>query len=509
MAATATAQVDYQTVSGLLTFNSGETLQTISVASLQDDVLEDSETFLVVLSNATAIGISQSSATITIDDDEVPPPSISINSTSVSEGDAATLTVSLSAASAQDINVDYASSDGSATANSDYTPSSGTLTFSAGETSQSITITGLQDSDGEGDETYRVTLSNPVNATLNQSVGTVSIEDDDVTGPRLTVSDVQASEDDQFARVTISLSEPLNSVVRVDFQTVDGTATAGADYTARALGTMTFQAGQTDKIRDIQLRQDNLLEGNETLSLQISNAVGNATITKAVGTITIIDDDVPSLSILDPNPINEGQSTQVQVQLSGAVSNVVTVDYFSQSNSAIADVDFTSVAGSLTFSPGDTSRTITVNSLQDDLTESTEDFDIVLSNATNVSIARSTASVVIQDDDAAGPTISVSDEVVTEGRGVAVVEISLSEPQTSAVTLNYTTVDGSASAPSDYTARSGSLVFSPGQTVKLRNITIRNDSNNESNETFQLVVSNVQGASIQKGSGTIRINDND
>ena len=98
---------------------------------------------------------------------------------------------------------------------------------------------------------------------------------------------------------------------------------------------------------------------------------------------------------------------------------------------------------------------------------------------------------------------------MTEGRGVAVVEISLSEPQTSAVTLNYTTVDGSASAPSDYTARSGSLVFSPGQTVKLRNITIRNDSNNESNETFQLVVSNVQGASIQKGSGTIRINDND
>ena len=133
----------------------------------------------------------------------------------------------------------------------------------------------------------------------------------------------------------------------------------------------------------------------------------------------------------------------------------------------------------------------------------------MLSNATNVSIARSTASVVIQDDDAAGPTISVSDEVVTEGRGVAVVEISLSEPQTSAVTLNYTTVDGSASAPSDYTARSGSLVFSPGQTVTLRNITIRNDSNNESNESFQLVVSNVQGASIQKGSGTIRINDND
>ena len=113
-----------------------------------------------------------------------PPPTLSINDVSVTEGNAGTVnavfTVTLSAASTQTVTVTYATANGTATAGSDYTAiAPTTLTFTPGQTSRTVTVTVLGDTVFEGNETFFVNLSNPVNATLADSQGQGTIVDDD------------------------------------------------------------------------------------------------------------------------------------------------------------------------------------------------------------------------------------------------------------------------------------------------------------------------------------------
>ena len=104
----------------------------------------------------------------------------------MSEGNAAhaaTFTVTLSAAAASAVAVSYSSADGTATAGSDYTAVSGTLNFAAGETSKTIDVSIAGDTAVEADETFTVSLSGPVGATLADSSAQGTIVNDDVAAP--------------------------------------------------------------------------------------------------------------------------------------------------------------------------------------------------------------------------------------------------------------------------------------------------------------------------------------
>ena len=96
------------------------------------------------------------------------------------------MTVTLSAAAGRDVTVDYATSNGTATAGSDYTETSGTLTISAGATTGTIPITVLQDSVYERDETVTMTLSSASNATISDATGTFTVTDDE-NAPTVTL----------------------------------------------------------------------------------------------------------------------------------------------------------------------------------------------------------------------------------------------------------------------------------------------------------------------------------
>ena len=128
-------------------------------------------------SNAT---LGTAVGTMLINDDDALP-SVSIaDASSTNEAAASTnLVASLSAASGKPITVDYATSNGTATAGSDYTASSGTITFAPGVTSQNIPVGVLADTTDEVNETVTVTLSNPSEVTLNDATGVLTITDDD------------------------------------------------------------------------------------------------------------------------------------------------------------------------------------------------------------------------------------------------------------------------------------------------------------------------------------------
>ena len=208
---------------------------------------------------------------------------------------------------------------------------------------------------------------------------------------------------------------------------------------------------------------DTLDEANETFTLNLSNAV-NATIVDGTGTGTITDDDpLPALTINDVS-VAEGDTGTVAatftVTLSAVSGRTVTVDYATANNTAVAPGDYTAASGTLTFTPGQTSKTVTVQVNGDLIDEIDETFFVDLSGATNATIGDAQGVGTIIDDDAQ-PTISIDDVTVTEGNTGTVnanFTVSLSSASGQTVSVGYSTADGTAIAGSDYVAIGGSLV---------------------------------------------------
>ncbi|MEO6182348.1 MAG: Calx-beta domain-containing protein, partial [Verrucomicrobiota bacterium] len=179
---TTTADLDYFSTNGVVTFAPGETNKTVTVRIKEDSINESTEFFFVNLSGPVNVTIEQGQAVGTITDND-PLPAISIADASVAEGNSGTnninFVVSLVPVSGQPVMINYVTSNGTAQAGSDYVSSTGTVIFSPGETNQIISIAVKSDSTNELNETFFVNLANQVNATVSraQAVGTI-INDD-------------------------------------------------------------------------------------------------------------------------------------------------------------------------------------------------------------------------------------------------------------------------------------------------------------------------------------------
>ncbi|MDD4880127.1 MAG: Calx-beta domain-containing protein [Gallionellaceae bacterium] len=188
----AVAPGDYTARTGVtLTFPAGTTSQSFVVATVNDSVVEPTETFFVNLSGASnaTIAVAQATGTILDNDTATTPPSLSINNVTVTEGGNANFAVSLSAASSQTVSVLASTANGSAVAPGDYTARTGvTLTFPAGTTSQTFTVKTIDDFSVEATETFTVNLSGATNATLADAQGVASITDNDQAATRPNVS---------------------------------------------------------------------------------------------------------------------------------------------------------------------------------------------------------------------------------------------------------------------------------------------------------------------------------
>ena len=319
-------------------------------------------------------------------------PTLSIDSVTVAEGDVGTasaiFTVTLSSASSQQVTVNYATANDTAVAPGDFTARSGLLTFPIGTTTQQVTVPIVGDTRDEADERFAVNLTNPSGATISQGQGTATISDNDPP-PSLSINNASVTEvatGTANATFTVTLSVASGQPVTVNYTTIDGTATAPADYTATA-GTLTFPAGIRTQQIIVPAANDLLDENAETFTVSLSGASG-ATIGNAIGTGTINDNDAtPSLTI-DNVSVTEGNAGSVTaaftVTLSAVSGRQVTVNYSTANGTATAgSADYTAVpTTTLTFAPGDTARTINVSVLGDTRYEAAETFRVNLGNAT-------------------------------------------------------------------------------------------------------------------------------
>jgi microcystin-dependent protein len=180
---------DYQTLPTTATFAAGSSTATINVNVFDDNTYEGNENVTLALAaNAAVYNISStaSSATVTIVDNDSQP-TISVGNVSQNEGNSGTtnfgFNFTLSNPSTQNISVQYATADVSAQAGSDYTAVSGTVTFNPGETSKTVNVAVNGDTTNELDETFKLNLNNPINATLLSTSATGTISTDDGSAP--------------------------------------------------------------------------------------------------------------------------------------------------------------------------------------------------------------------------------------------------------------------------------------------------------------------------------------
>ena len=230
-------------------------------------------------------------------------------------------------------------------------------------------------------------------------------------------------------------------------------------------------------------------EANETFVVNLTSP-SNAGISDGQGLGTITDNDPePSLSINDVT-VTEGDggttSAVFTVSLSAASGQAVTVQYATADQTALSPGDYTATSGTLTFTPGQTTRQVTVAVQGDLLDEANETFVVNLTSPSNAGISDGQGLGTITDNDPE-PTLSINDVTVTEGDGgttSAVFTVSLSAASGQTVTVQYATADQTALSPGDYTATSGTLAFTPGQTTQQITVAVQGDTLDEPNETF-------------------------
>ncbi|NJC32484.1 uncharacterized protein YhjY with autotransporter beta-barrel domain [Xanthomonas arboricola] len=443
--------------------------------------------------------------------------SIAVSPSSANEdsGTSFTYTVTLSQTSSSATTVNLTRS-GTATSGTDYTGAVASIVVPANTASASFAITPVADTTVEADETVVISVASGSGYGIGSpSSATATIVNDDFPNASIVVAPSSVAEDGATNLIyTVTLDQAAPSAVSVAFS-VGGTATSGTDYAAVS-SPLVIAAGQTTGTITINPTADSTIEPDETVVLTLASGTGYNVGSPNSATGTILNDDQPTLSINDVS-VNEGNAGTTNATFTVSLSQPagtggVSFDIATADGTATAGVDY--VASSLTgqtIPAGSSSATFTVLVNGDTLSEPNETFFVNVSNVTGASVGDGQGQGTIVNDDAL-PALSIDDVSVNEGNSgttTATFTVSLSAASGQTVSVNYITADGTATAGSDYAARSGTLTFAPGVTAQGVAITVNGDTAVEPNETFSVGLSGASNASIARATGTGTIVNDD
>ncbi|WP_193569249.1 putative Ig domain-containing protein [Xanthomonas phaseoli] len=383
----------------------------------------------------------------------------------------------------------------------------------------SYSLTGQLDSAG----TERVTYTNNGDGATSDSFYLLDEDNNQVVfnitiNPSRTasiaVSPSAANEDSGTSLVyTVTLSQTNSSPTTVNL-TRSGTATSGTDY-ATINSPLVIAAGQTSGTITVNPTPDTTVEPDETVVISLNAGSGYTVGSPNSATGTILNDDLPGLSINDVS-VNEGNAGTTNATFTVSLSapagaGGVSFDLATADGTATAGVDYAASSLTRTIPAGSSSATFTVLVNGDTLAEPDETFFVNVSNVTGATVSDGQGLGTIVNDDAQ-PALSIDDVSVNEGSSgttTATFTVSLSAASGQTVTVNYATADGTATAGSDYVARSGTLSFAPGVTAQGVAVTVNGDTAVEPNETFSVGLSGASNATIARATGTGTILNDD
>ncbi|WP_425618742.1 Calx-beta domain-containing protein [Anatilimnocola sp. NA78] len=530
------------TKSGKVTIPAGQTSVKIPSFLLSGDLtVELNETFTVTLGAPETAGVALSSdktGTGTIENDDsatliITAPAAT-NEGALASADAE-FTVTLSAPVDIDVKFNYQTQDGTAkTAANDYVSVTGNHTFLAGNAGTfKIPVSVLGDNIVELDEQFSVLLdaldAGSRSVTIQTATASATITNDDSATITLTpVSQAEGNSGSANMAFEVTLSNPVEVDVKVDYATADGTATlANSDYT-ETKGTLTFTAGGALKQTiNVPIVGDTAVETDETFSLALSNVQADgrsvAAGTAATGTILDDDDPTPSVSVNDVS-VSEGESGETlltfTVSLSAKSPNPVDLKWSTQDGTALSASDYTAVANQTLTIPADTlSQTITVKVSGDKLVEKNETLKVLLSDITGANAGDIEGIGTITNDDVAVASITKTSTQNEGSTGTKDYDFTVSLDQAadfdvvipwsfSHVTTNDADFDGSLT-------KSGKVTIPAGETsIKIPSFKVNGDFNLEETETFTVELGTPEqtevslSATDKTGTGTVT-NDDD
>ena len=316
-----------------------------------------------------------------------------------------------------------------------------------------------------------------VNNNIATNTAAVSVSDISITAPAAVSEDdgIGSTTDMDF---TVSLSAPNNGcAVRVDYTITDVTTDNG-DFASNMsrTGTLTFATGITNQTITIPVKQDLMVEGDETFTVTISNpsSGGQLTIGTSTATGTITNDDAISTLAITKTDGTEGTANGSFIfsfppEMSFDVPTVINYTLPASGTAVGGGTDYTAAgtAGAITIPAEANSFTLNLDVADDGLTEGDETVTITPGTITNtytavtpVTVTSTVPVVTITDDDYS--TLTISNEGITEGDSGTqdlTFTVTLDNPTANSFDINYTTADGTATATEDYTAQSGNHTF--------------------------------------------------
>ncbi len=536
---------------GTVSFAAGEVSKTITINVAGNKAVEPDEDFIVTLTNPVGASLITDSANGRILNDDTGFVIEAIDASKL-EGNSGETPYTFTVTRIGDLNVassvSYAvAGSGAAPANAaDFggTLASGNLNFAVGESSQSIVINTHGELVIEPDETFAVTLSSPVGATLTTASATATILTDDVP-PTLSISAATASQAEGHSGVTTfefivtregNLAEASSTDYDVSGRAVVGLTTeplANAEDFGGTLpsGKLNFAVGESTQTILVNVTGDASLEPDEAFAVTLLNAIG-ATLSTSSATATIESDDV-GLSIAAKSAVNaEGRDGNTAftftVTRTGDTRSTTTVNYRVEGGGTFGidgeDIDAIGIPrGSVTFAPGETSKEIVLNVIGDPESEADEFFTVTLSNPpgvsllTGVNLLADTARGTILDDDGWFEISADSGRHEEANSGNKAFTFTVTRTGSASVTstVDFAVIGSGTDAANltDFggTLPNGTLTFAPGETSKTITVNVSGDSTIEQDETFAVTLSNPTAAVVSTASaiGTILNDDSE
>jgi len=447
-----------------ISLQAGETQLSFDVNINNDNLYEgpNTEAFSVVLSSVSGATVgSQAIATIIINDDEPLPEGPKV--TAIYPGYDQVVDSSLKQVDvtfdkdmdADTINVDtfrVLGPDNSFVSGSvDYNQENKVATFKLSESLLS-------------DVLYRIELHTYIKDVNGSSLAALFTSRFNTTLPKINLGDIEVAEEEKNAVIMLSLNSASGSAITLDYRTINDSAISGSDYEEQS-GSITFDAGETEKTIDLIIHDDDAYELDELFTVKLSNIQGSTPEKTEAQVIITDDNDLPQLSITDAAEVETDKKLTFNVSftLNKASDFPVQVDYATEDDSALAASDYQARNGTLIFPPGE----VSINSLfsidGDTNIENDEQFLINLSQAVGARIVKGQSVVTIQNDDIPpAPELSV-----LNGDGV--------------VTLTWTDIPGASSynvyyarqngvSPGTYGAMNGTVLLDQSSDLILSNL---------------------------------------
>jgi uncharacterized delta-60 repeat protein len=518
---------NYLRVTANLDFPPGEVLRTVLIPVFDDNVITPDLTVKLSISNAPAAFLGgQSGALLTIINDDsaisFSPATYSVPKNVINGN--AVITIQRSGGfggiSSVTFNTD---ATGSAVPVTDYTPVGPvTVTFAAGVTSAVVNVPINNNGLAEGNRTIGLVLTNALNAVLaSPSNGVVTIIDNITAPGQLSFSSATytANANDGNATITVIRSNGKTGTVTANYTTTPINAVPGVNYDTTA-GTATLNDGITNFTFTIPVHNNGLAIGPVSLLVSLSNPTNTTLINPTNATLTINNTNVVVAFAAATNTFIETAGiVPVIVMRFNNTNSTSTVSYKTTDGTAVSNLNYSAASGTVTFNPGEFSKTIPVHLLHNTNYNGTVAFNLNLMNpSAGVQIGLPNPTVIQITDAEAGISFTNSALSVSKGAGSITVTVVCAntnvEPvivnsNTVPLTVTYLTADGTGVNGVDYTAVTGTLVFTNGNGTNTFTVPILNNGLVNGNKTFNVMLANptAPGVLVPPSTATITIID--